>query len=119
MRYDREFTAEHLTGGDSEPSDTAEVGPYLVEVDNGGCAHCGADKTWTVVAPDGVAVGQSWMNPDDAEAYASAMNDAFSLGAASERQVGSGNQASQEQVDCTRRSAAPEQPLPSPTDQET
>lgn len=64
---------------------TREVGPYLVEVGKKGCERCCAGKQWTVVGPDDVAHSESFENPDDAEALAMALNDAFSLGAASER----------------------------------
>lgn len=37
-------------------------------------------KTWTVVGPDGVAIGQSWENEGDAADVADLMNQAFLTG---------------------------------------
>jgi len=53
---------------------------YTVEVDHGGCKHCGAGKTYTVVGPDGVAVGRSFGDKDDADDLAADMNQAWRLG---------------------------------------
>lgn len=41
--------------------------PYKVEPDEEGCAHCGRGKTWVVVGPDGVALGESWGLDADGE----------------------------------------------------
>lgn len=54
--------------------------PYFVEVNNDGCSRCGHDRTWTVVGPDGVALGQSWVDEDDAQDVADWLNEAYEAG---------------------------------------
>lgn len=49
---------------------------YTVEVDVGGCEHCGAGKTWTVMQPDGVAIGRSFHDRDGAEDLCELLNAA-------------------------------------------
>lgn len=63
--------------------DAMSTPAYTVEVDCGGCECCGDGKTWTVVMPDGVAMGQSFFNSEDAESLADLLNDAFDAGRAS------------------------------------
>lgn len=54
--------------------------PYFVEVGETGCSDCGAGRTYTVVGPDGVAIGQSWEEEDEAAEMASRLNEAFYIG---------------------------------------
>lgn len=55
---------------------------YTVEVDNPGCAQCGAKKSWTVVGPDGYGSGVSYLDEEDADDQALALNDAYERGQA-------------------------------------
>lgn len=50
--------------------------PYTVECDRGGCEICGSGATWTVVGPDGYALGQSFEDKEVAEDLAGYMNGA-------------------------------------------
>jgi hypothetical protein len=59
----------------TEPTPPDE--PYFIEVDSGGCERCAGGKTWTVIGPDGVAIGQSWEDEDHAADVADLMNQAF------------------------------------------
>jgi hypothetical protein len=54
---------------------------YRVEVDRGGCDHCGAGKTWTVVFDD-VAIGESFSIEEHAQDLADYMNQALERGRA-------------------------------------
>ncbi len=54
--------------------------PYIVEVDSGGCEHCAQGKSWTVVGPDGVAMGVSYDEESEANFLASMMNLAYETG---------------------------------------
>lgn len=54
--------------------------PYTVEVDDDGCPHCGAARTWTIVGPDGVAAGFSTELKADLDYYAEMLNEAYALG---------------------------------------
>ena len=60
--------------------DEKQEEPYFVEVDENGCSHCGAGRTYTVIGPDGVAFGQSWESEDDASGMAEILNEAFYRG---------------------------------------
>lgn len=61
-------------------STTATREPYSVEVDDDGCERCQAHRTYSVLCPDGAAVGVSYENRDDAEDLARYMNEAFWAG---------------------------------------
>ena len=60
------------------------TGPYRVEVERGGCKHCGHDKQWgVVVAEDGEDVmvgGQTFGDHEEAEWFAGNLNEAFRQG---------------------------------------
>lgn len=53
---------------------------YRVEVEAGGCDHCGKGRLWTVVGPDDVAWGISWGSEEDARDWCDAMNAAYDEG---------------------------------------
>lgn len=58
-------------------------GAYEVVKEKPACPHCGEGETWTVKAPDGVLIGQSWTGDDaecEAEEMAQALNGAYDLG---------------------------------------
>lgn len=62
-------------------------GPFRVELDEGGCPHCGKGKTWVIVDEDGDAIlGQSWGPNEDGECpsepqeVAEGLNWAYALG---------------------------------------
>jgi hypothetical protein len=57
---------------------------YRVEVDTEGCAHCAGNRTWTIVGPDGVAIGSSWGDEEFAGDVADLMNMAYDAGKESE-----------------------------------
>lgn len=59
--------------------------PFRVEVDHGGCEHCAAGKTWTVVGPDDVALSRSYEESDEAEYLCNELNDAYAFGFAAAR----------------------------------
>lgn len=65
--------------------DTELEKPYTVGLDQDGCEKCGHGKLWAVVDPDGIALGTSYGEKDDAEDMADNMNLAFILGQAKER----------------------------------
>jgi predicted regulator of Ras-like GTPase activity (Roadblock/LC7/MglB family) len=52
----------------------SEHDAYAVEVDQLGCKTCGHGRTWTVVGPDGVAIGQSFEDHADAEDLAALLS---------------------------------------------
>lgn len=54
--------------------------PYFVAVGETGCSGCGAGRTYTVIGPDGVAIGPSWEEEDEAADHASRLNEAFYMG---------------------------------------
>jgi len=54
--------------------------PYFVEVDDLGCSRCGHNRTWTIVGPDGTAVGQSWGDFHEASFIVDLANEAFANG---------------------------------------
>lgn len=58
---------------------------YFIEVDNNGCPHCGNDRTWVVVGPDGYGGGISYGTADEAAKVAETLNDAFARGRKSKR----------------------------------
>ena len=51
--------------------------PYFLEVDDNGCCKCGAGRTWTIVRPDGVAMGRSWSDDEEASYICELLNDAY------------------------------------------
>jgi len=51
--------------------------PYFIEVDNNGCPHCGATRSWVVIGPDGCALGITFGHEEDAEDLADNMNTAY------------------------------------------
>lgn len=55
-------------------------GPYSVEIDDEGCEKCQDGRTWTVIRPDGVALGTSWADEEEAEYMAEMMNMAYKAG---------------------------------------
>lgn len=57
-----------------------EEDAYFVEVDDNGCHHCGGGRTWTVVCPDGYALGISYSEEDDASEMAELLNTAYNQG---------------------------------------
>lgn len=61
-----------------------ETEAYRVVADSDGCPHCHAGKTWTVVGPDDVAIGQSFSEEVDAEETAEMLNHAYMLGVAAD-----------------------------------
>lgn len=69
-----------MTRRTSDPMTTKIEDPYFVEVDANGCGHCGAGRQWTVVGPDGVAIGQSFEDEEIADDIASYMNQAYWVG---------------------------------------
>jgi hypothetical protein len=54
--------------------------PYTVEIDRAACEHCGEGTTWMVVDPDGVGDSTSFLEQEDAEHLARALNAAFERG---------------------------------------
>lgn len=65
----------------STPKMKFNTPPYVVEVEQNGCEHCGQNKYWTVVfTPEDVALGQSWGEEEAAEDVASMLNDAYEKG---------------------------------------
>ena len=59
--------------------------PYFIEVCENGCSKCGADRTWDVIGPDGVALSQSYHDEEDASWLAEQLNDAYFAGRVAER----------------------------------
>lgn len=57
-----------------------EEEPYFVEVDLNGCAECGAGRHWTVVGPDGVAIGRSFADEEFTSSLADDLNAAYFAG---------------------------------------
>ena len=55
-------------------------GAYKVIVDKKPCPHCGEGMLWTVEGPDGICIGQSFMDFVDAEETAGTLNGAYELG---------------------------------------
>jgi len=53
---------------------------YFVEVDENGCAKCGAGRMWTVIGPDGDQHHTSFADEDDAAKLAEDLNDAYYKG---------------------------------------
>ncbi len=58
--------------------------PFFVEVEKNGCELCGHGKQWTVVGPDGVAIGQSFEDEELAADIAEYMNQGFHAGCGGE-----------------------------------
>ena len=56
--------------------------PYTVIVDDKPCKHCDNGMTWTIEGPDGIAIGRSFYDKEDAEDLADDMNHAFGEGQA-------------------------------------
>lgn len=54
---------------------------YNVEIDDDGCRHCTAGRTWIVVGPDGLGGGTTYGQQEDAEEIAELMNMAYEAGA--------------------------------------
>ena len=61
-------------------SDTPNDEPYFIEIDQNGCPHCGAGRTWCVIRPDGVALGQAFGEEEDAAYLAESLNIAYHIG---------------------------------------
>lgn len=57
-----------------------EDDPYFVEVDQNGCAHCSAGRTYGIIGPGGVALGQTWDDEEPAQELAGHLNAAFDAG---------------------------------------
>lgn len=55
----------------------SEKDAYFIEVETNGCERCGHGKLWAVVGPDGVAQATMYEEPEDAQALADALNEAF------------------------------------------
>lgn len=55
---------------------------FHIENENGGtCEHCNhTTGYWSVVGPDGVAIGTSYGSEEDAESMADSLTYAFNLG---------------------------------------
>jgi hypothetical protein len=50
---------------------------YKVEIDDSrACDHCSSGAYWDIVGPDGVALGRSFGDPEDAEDVAEDLNRA-------------------------------------------
>jgi DNA-directed RNA polymerase subunit RPC12/RpoP len=61
--------------------DTTKM-PYTVEVDDREtCPHCGSKRVWNVVGPDGVALGVSFGDKEDANEVADDLSRAYLAGA--------------------------------------
>jgi len=56
------------------------MNPYFVEPSGDGCSQCGHDRHWDVVGPDGVALGTSFGDMEEAEDIADWMSRAWSRG---------------------------------------
>lgn len=54
---------------------------YRVDIDEDGCKHCRAGRTWCVVGPDGIAFGVSYRDRNDAADLADMLNIAYAMGA--------------------------------------
>ncbi|HZV46892.1 MAG TPA: hypothetical protein VFG06_06070 [Thermodesulfovibrionales bacterium] len=54
--------------------------PYRIEIDNEGCTHCGHNKTWAVIQPDGILLGTTYGIEEDAQDMADELNDAYEAG---------------------------------------
>lgn len=65
----------------------AHEDPYFVEVDQNGCTHCGAKRTWCVVGPDGCALSTIYEDEEDASDLACSMNEAYASGLSAGRQL--------------------------------
>jgi hypothetical protein len=52
---------------------------YFVQVQENGCAHCGAGRMWTIITPDGSEWSQSWGADEDGECPADAHEMCASL----------------------------------------
>jgi len=57
-----------------------EEAAYQIEVDDPGCAGCGARRAWTITGPDGVAIGTSWLDEECAQDICDLMNMAYDAG---------------------------------------
>lgn len=53
---------------------------YRVELDNPGCATCGAGKTFSVAGPGQVVEAISYASEEDAKDWADALNAAYDQG---------------------------------------
>lgn len=53
--------------------------PYRIEVDEERCQHCLRGATWNVIGPDGIALGVSYMEEDDAQDMATMLTNAHNL----------------------------------------
>ena len=56
------------------------IEPYTIEIESDGCEKCGHGKQWAIMRPDGVCLGQTWENPEEAQQIADWMNEAFVAG---------------------------------------
>jgi len=54
--------------------------PYYVEQGNTGCYACNKGITWDIIDPNGVALGQSWGDKDEAEWIAEQLSYAYEFG---------------------------------------
>lgn len=62
---------------------TAKDEAYFIEVDNNGCRHCGSERTWVVIGPNGDASSVSFDHEEDAAELADKCNEAYEWGRAS------------------------------------
>lgn len=53
---------------------------YFIEVDQNGCSHCGAKRTWCVIGPGDVALGMTFESEEEASDLAEFMNLAYDQG---------------------------------------
>lgn len=56
--------------------------PYRIDIDQQGCQTCHAGRTYTIVSPDGVALGLSWDDMSEALDWADELNSAYNSGLA-------------------------------------
>jgi hypothetical protein len=53
---------------------------YFVEQADAGCERCCAGRTYAIVGPDGVGLGRTWDDADEAAVLAASLTEAFNLG---------------------------------------
>lgn len=60
----------------------SEDTPYHIDIDQQGCQTCNAGRTYTIVGPDGVALGLSWDDMNEALEWTDELNAAYNSGLA-------------------------------------
>lgn len=60
----------------------SEDTPYRIDIDQQGCQTCNAGRTYTIVGPDGVALGRSWDDMNEALEWCDELNAAYNSGLA-------------------------------------